>query len=789
MRGPTEVVVETRAAHPARAPATWRRTGARTRPRTWCRSWSTAQPNPEGAASTPGPAGRSGPRGRPRSRFATPRRVEVIDELAERDLLPALYFVFSRAGCDEAATSCLHAGVRAHHARRAGPHPGHRSTSTLDGLGPDDLAVLGYDRFAAALEAGIASHHAGMVPPFKEAVERCFVQGLVKVVFATETLALGINMPARTVVIEKLSKFTGERHEFLTAGRVHPAHRAGRAPGHRRRGPRRGAVVARSSASRRWPPWPSSRTFLLRSAFRPTYNMAANLVAPLRRGRGLPAAQPQLRPVPGRPIGGAARAPAGRAPGQTSSACREDAGPSTPTELARLPVRCAAPPGRPAPPTQAAQRAVETAVARLVPGTDHPSTAARRWSCCRWPSGAPAPCVRVVTPEAPGPHRAARRLPRPAGPAWDPSSCPSRSGPITTGFQQEVVRRLTRARVNLQRTGGGQPRGGREAAGWRQPAARSRIPGPAAALARPRWQAVEAHPLHQHPDRDAAAAPGLNAWPRLETEVAELTGRIDGTADTVARRFGRLLELHAPLGVRRRLAAHRTGRAPWPAATTSAICWWSRPWPGGLLDGLDAPTVAALVSCFTYEHRSRTAAAAGVDALGGGPGPPSGDRAARRSAAQRRRSGRACCSPGPPTPPSPRSPTPGHRAATSTPCSATRSCRVATSCATSSSSSTCSVSSARSHPTPATAAAARRAADALFRGVVAASAGLDEPLGGAAVSPGAVGDHPRGDAVRAPTVRCGPDAPVVHRATRAGGVRRGRPARRPRPRRGRPARR
>ena len=57
-----------------------------------------------------------------------------------------------------------------------------------------------------------------MVPPFKEVVEACFVEGLVKVVFATETLAVGINMPAKTVVIEKLTKFTGDHHAFLTPG-------------------------------------------------------------------------------------------------------------------------------------------------------------------------------------------------------------------------------------------------------------------------------------------------------------------------------------------------------------------------------------------------------------------------------------------------------------------------------------------------------------------------------------------------------------------------------------------
>ena len=116
-----------------------------------------------------------------------------------------------------------------------------------------------------------------MVPPFKEAVEACFVEGLVKVVFATETLALGINMPARTVVIEKLTKFTGERHEFLTPGEY--TQLTGRAG---RRGidtsATRSCCGRRSCPSTRSPALASSRTFTLTSAFRPTYNMAANLV-------------------------------------------------------------------------------------------------------------------------------------------------------------------------------------------------------------------------------------------------------------------------------------------------------------------------------------------------------------------------------------------------------------------------------------------------------------------------------------------------------------------------------
>jgi len=147
----------------------------------------------------------------------------------------------------------------------------------LGDLDEDDLDVLGYPQFVAQLEAGIAAHHAGMVPPFKETVEACFVQGLVKVVFATETLAVGINMPAKSVVIEKLSKFTGEHHEFLTPGEF--TQLTGRA-GRRGLDERGHAVVL-------WNPFvhfdqvanlASSRSFRLTSSFRPTYNMAVNLV-------------------------------------------------------------------------------------------------------------------------------------------------------------------------------------------------------------------------------------------------------------------------------------------------------------------------------------------------------------------------------------------------------------------------------------------------------------------------------------------------------------------------------
>ena len=125
--------------------------------------------------------------------------------------------------------------------------------------------------------AGIAAHHAGMLPVFKETVEELFEAGFIKVVFATETLSLGINMPAKTVVIEDLWKFQGERHELVTPGEyTQLTGRAGRrgidALGH--------AVVVyqRQVPFERVAGLAATRTYDLGSSFRPSYNMAVNLV-------------------------------------------------------------------------------------------------------------------------------------------------------------------------------------------------------------------------------------------------------------------------------------------------------------------------------------------------------------------------------------------------------------------------------------------------------------------------------------------------------------------------------
>ncbi|HEX4018945.1 MAG TPA: DEAD/DEAH box helicase, partial [Frankiaceae bacterium] len=165
----------------------------------------------------------SGPRGtrrldapRPR-RIWVPSRADVIEILDREGLLPAITFIFSRAGCDAAVAQCLSAGLRLatpDERTRIREHARERTSDLSDA----DLRVLGYWEWLDGLERGIAAHHAGLLPRFKEITEELFAGGLVKAVFATETLALGINMPARSVVLERLVKYNGETHVELSAG-------------------------------------------------------------------------------------------------------------------------------------------------------------------------------------------------------------------------------------------------------------------------------------------------------------------------------------------------------------------------------------------------------------------------------------------------------------------------------------------------------------------------------------------------------------------------------------------
>ena len=284
VRGPTRLVVETR--HPVQLENKYIAAEREGRRVEVIPTLTGAKPNPKGftfdldanARFDGARKGKRSSRGgkRPARKWRSPNRAEILRELRKAEMLPAIHFIFSRAACDDAAREVSSSGMtlttpqeRAQIRSLADQHTAPLTT--------DELKTLEFDRFLEQLEAGVAPHHAGMVPVFKELVEAAFSQGLIKVVYATETLALGINMPAKSVVIDKLTKWTGDHHEFLTPAQY--TQLTGRAG-------RRG-IDEVGQALVPWSPWvtfeqvatlASSREFVLTSAFRPTYNMTANLV-------------------------------------------------------------------------------------------------------------------------------------------------------------------------------------------------------------------------------------------------------------------------------------------------------------------------------------------------------------------------------------------------------------------------------------------------------------------------------------------------------------------------------
>ncbi|MEB3254711.1 MAG: DEAD/DEAH box helicase [Synechococcus sp.] len=194
----------------------------------------------------------------------------VVAQMAERDMLPAIYFIFSRRGCDKAVRDlgiqCLvNKDEQARISARLKRYSAENPEAVRDGIHAD------------ALTRGIAAHHAGVLPAWKELIEELFQQGLVKVVFATETLAAGINMPARSTVIASLSKRTERGHRPLMGSEfLQMAGRAGR------RGlDSRGYVVtvqSRFEGVREAGQLATSPADPLVSQFSPSYGMVLNLL-------------------------------------------------------------------------------------------------------------------------------------------------------------------------------------------------------------------------------------------------------------------------------------------------------------------------------------------------------------------------------------------------------------------------------------------------------------------------------------------------------------------------------
>ena len=240
-------------------------------------------PQPWKRSARGGRAPRRGEGGARTARLKPPSRLQVVTALEGARLLPAIVFVFSRAGCEQAVHQVVNAGVDLTTDAEAARIRQVIERRTAD-IPVSDLGVLGFHFWAHALERGVAAHHAGLLPVFKETVEELFSAGLVKVVYATETLALGINMPARTVVLESLRKWNGSAHVTLSPGEyTQLTGRAGRrgidVEGH-------AVVLAADDVE---PATVSSlasrRTYPLVSAFRPTYNMAVNLLERMPRTR------------------------------------------------------------------------------------------------------------------------------------------------------------------------------------------------------------------------------------------------------------------------------------------------------------------------------------------------------------------------------------------------------------------------------------------------------------------------------------------------------------------------
>jgi ATP-dependent RNA helicase HelY len=545
------------------------------------------QPNPEADRldndTLHGRGSRRGLSGRPRRRFFTPRRPEVIEMLAERRMLPALYFIFSRMGCEDAVAACLDAGLRL-----TTPDERARIRAIVEertaALTDDDLDVLGYDRWEAALEAGLAAHHAGMVPPFKEAVEACFVEGLVKAVFATETLALGVNMPARTVVIERLTKFTGEARAFLTPGEY--TQLTGRAG-------RRGiddvgyAIVL-------WSPFvpfdqvaslASSRTYGLRSAFRPTYNMAANLVrryeaADAHHLLNLSFAQFQADRAVVRFETRIERQQERIARLEREAVCeRGDIEEYRQLREAQSEPAAARPP---------ALGATEYALSRLMPG-DVVDVADRRLavlSVAYRKGGA----VKVRGIDAHG-----DRVTLGADDVAEPPvrlgrvELPVPYAPNNRAFQNKLADEVRRARLAPRPARSGAPPGGSSGS-------------------TPEAAPLADHPVHDCPDREAHLR-ALGQLDRARRELSDMRREVRSRTESLARRFDRVLRLLEAWGYLDGWALTQRGEVLARTYHESDLLV-AEAMASGLLDSLDPAALAGLVSCFTYEHR------------GPGPAPP-----------------------------------------------------------------------------------------------------------------------------------------------------------------------
>lgn len=531
--------------------------------------------------------------GRNRSRHQTPSRVDVVERLAADNLLPAIVFVFSRAGCASAVQQCLDSRLLLTTANER-----EEITAVVDAacahLPEEDLHVLGFHEFRDALSRGIAAHHAGMLPTFKEVVEDLFSRGLLKVVFATETLALGINMPARTVAIERLSKWNGETHADITPGEyTQLTGRAGRrgldVEGH--------AVVLWQNGfdPRQVAGLASTRTYPLTSSFRPSYNMAVNLVgqfgrdkarelleqsfAQFQADRSVVGLATQIRKAEEALEGYLASATCHLGDFLEYSALRREL---SDVESAGSKSR------------RAEQRAsVTSSLAALKTG-----------DIIRIPNGRWAGLAVVIDPglrtlDDPRPFvltagRHARRL---ALIDFTSAVEPLAQMRVPKSFNArdpQSRRTLAQRLVDVAQESRDAPVSGRRSPG--QPALTGEDPRIADLRKR-----LRNHPCHQCPDRESHARWAERYW-KLERDTANQRRRIEQRTNTVAKQFDRVCEVLDALGY---LDGDQVttdgGRLQRIYGELDLLM--SESLREGLWDHLDAPELAAVVSALTFETR------------------------------------------------------------------------------------------------------------------------------------------------------------------------------------------
>ncbi|HJU96396.1 MAG TPA: DEAD/DEAH box helicase [Jiangellaceae bacterium] len=535
--------------------------------------------------------GRGGHRPRRNGGAYTPGRVDVLDRLEREGLLPAIVFVFSRVGCDAAVRQCLDAGVRL-------TTPAEREEireiveQRCADIADDDLHVLGYHEWAEGLERGLAAHHAGMLPTFKEVVEELFVMGLVRAVFATETLALGINMPARSVVLERLVKWNGETHADVTPGEY--TQLTGRAG-------RRGIDVE-GHAVVLWQPGldatavaglASTRTYPLRSSFRPSYNMAVNLVGQVGRAAARELLESSFAQFQAdRAVVGLARTL--RRHEEAMEGYREamvcHLGDFA--EYAELRGRIA---GREAAlarqGTALRKAAAAAALERLRPG-----------DVVRVPAGKFAGLAVVLDPGMPGGGRGdgprptvlteARQVRR-----LSPVDFPVAVEPLTRmriprSFNPKAAqsrRDLAAAlRAKVPHDNGGRPRRSRSAAADDAELLDLR-------------KRLRAHPCHGCADRDEHSR-WAERWIRLRREAEQLQRRVESRTNTVARQFDRVCAVLENVGYLRGDEVTPAGRRLTRLYTELDLLA-AEALREGLWDALDPAELAACLSALSYESR------------------------------------------------------------------------------------------------------------------------------------------------------------------------------------------